>query len=122
MKKLYIITLIISICIGCGLVKKSKENQNLKSEPKEVINKYKNGKKDGKWKYYYENGQLKLEENYENGRREGSYKSYYKNGHLRWEKNLKNNVKNGVYREGYENGYLKNEIYYTNNLLDGKLK
>ena len=51
----------------------------------------KNGKKEGEWVWYYENGQLESKVTYKNGEREGEYVSYWMNGHL----NVKATFKNG---------------------------
>ena len=42
--------------------------------------KIKNGKKDGLWKYYHENGQLQEEETYKDDELDGPYKDYSPNG------------------------------------------
>ena len=43
---------------------------------------YKNGKEDSSWVSYWDNGQLNYKGNYNNGKREGSYELYYRNGQL----------------------------------------
>ena len=48
---------------------------------------YKDGNKDGKQTYYYENGQIKREENYKDGNRDGKHTYYYENGQIEWERN-----------------------------------
>ena len=42
----------------------------------------KKGKFHGPFKFYYDNGQLELEETYNNGELDGPYKEYYENGQL----------------------------------------
>jgi hypothetical protein len=49
----------------------------------------KDGKKDGLWKEWYENGQLRWEKNYKDGKLDGLARGWYKNGQLRWENNYK---------------------------------
>ncbi len=39
-----------------------------------------NGKKEGRWEFYYANGQKLLEANYQNGVENGAYNSYRENG------------------------------------------
>jgi len=41
-----------------------------------------NGKKEGVYKRYYENGQVAIEINYINGKMNGIYKTYHSNGQL----------------------------------------
>ena len=51
--------------------------------------KIKNGKKDGLWKYYNDNGQLEIEETHKDGQIDGPFKSYYDNGQLKEERTYK---------------------------------
>ena len=44
-----------------------------------------NGKRKGKGKEYYENGQLKFDGGYLNGKRNGKGKEYYENSQLKFE-------------------------------------
>ena len=46
-------------------------------------------KKEGFFKNFHENGQLKKEGNFINGKKEGLYKTYYENGQLEFEGNYK---------------------------------
>jgi antitoxin component YwqK of YwqJK toxin-antitoxin module len=50
-----------------------------------------NGKKEGVWKEYYNNGKLKSIANYKNGFKEGQEKSYYPNGNVYNEMSYKQN-------------------------------
>ena len=43
---------------------------------------FKDGKEEGLWERYYENGQLREKGNYKNGIEEGSREFYNKNGEL----------------------------------------
>ena len=45
---------------------------------------YKDGKKDGKWTKYWQNGQIMEEENYKDGKNEGKTINYLEDGRL-WE-------------------------------------
>ena len=42
-----------------------------------------NGKEEGKWLFYYVNGQLWMKTNYKDGKREGEELEYYENGKLK---------------------------------------
>ena len=44
--------------------------------------KVKDGKKDGEWLYYFDNGQLKVKSNYKDGKPEGEWLWYNENGQL----------------------------------------
>ena len=61
-----------------------------------LVGSFKNGKMDGAWVVYYNNGQLFYKGNYRNGEKEGPWVEYYDNGQLK----LK-----GVYKNGKEEGY-----------------
>ena len=77
---------------------------------------YKDGKKDGLWKYWDENGKLRYEKNYKDGERDGLWKEWFKNGQLTAESNYKDGLPDGLWKKWYENGQLK----YERNYKDGK--
>ena len=84
-------------------------------EVKRIENGYLKYHKQGKTIHYYENGEIKSEENYVNGKLEGSFVRYHPNGKI-WEKGeRKNGEIIGSFESYYENGqlqtsYLKTEI------------
>ena len=51
---------------------------------------FKNGKRDGSWLSYWENGKLQSKTNHKNGKPEGSWVSYHLNGQLRDKGQYKN--------------------------------
>jgi antitoxin component YwqK of YwqJK toxin-antitoxin module len=65
---------------------------------------------------YDEKVELWLKFIFKDGQKDGIYKEWYKNGQLRYERTYKNNKLNGVYRAWYENGQLR----YERNYQDGK--
>lgn len=80
---------------------------------------YKDGKKEGIWQYWYDNGQKMEEGNYRNGLKIGIWVKWYQDGELMWE---------GEYKEGkriikYDNDKIeikfldkevKNDVLYPN--------
>ncbi len=88
------------------------ENGNIQSE----IN-YINGKKNGEAKYYYETGELLSIKNYLEGNLHGDLLSYFKNGNLKSETNYVNDKKIGGAKYYYETA----ELSAIKNYLDGKL-
>ena len=54
-----------------------------------------NGKREGRWTFWYENGQLLSRINHKNGKREGLYERYYENGTLRYRGHYKNGISVG---------------------------
>ena len=105
-----------------------------------VIN-YKNDKLDGKWTWWYEDGQIKRETNYkddknhgmstywrENSQKrvEGNYKNdkldgkwtwWHENGQKWAEGNYKDDKYNGKWTNWYENGQIKRETNYKNGVI-----
>ena len=55
---------------------------------------FKNGKQEGSWITYWDNGQLSSKGDFKNGEWEGSWVKYYKNGQL--DKRYTGTYKNGV--------------------------
>ncbi len=68
----------------------------------------KNGKRDGPWVYYRENGELEYKGTYKNGKRDGPSVVYYKNGQLVSKGNYKDGKKHGPW-VGYNEDNL--EVY-----------
>ena len=74
---------------------------------------YKEDKKVGQHKRWYNNGQLEREENFNNqGELNGLLSSWSENGQINFERYYKNGEREGVWKEWYENGQLKSETVY----------
>ena len=97
--------------IGC----KDRERQytyydRKKEKTKEVFEvDVETGKKDGKYKSFYRDGQLKIKTSYKNGEKEGSYEEYYENGQLKIETTYKNNEVCGEFKIYDDSGKLQAE-------------
>ena len=59
------------------------------------IGKFKEGKKEGYWEYYFENGQLWKKGKYQNGNREGLWVSHYPDGKLNGRGHYRNDKMEG---------------------------
>ena len=59
---------------------------------------------DGKWTWWYENGQLELEGNYVNGERDGKWTLWYENGQKCIETYFLNGVMGSTWSQWHENG------------------
>lgn len=70
------------------------------------------GEKFGKWKYYYENGQMEEIANYYKGRYNGSVRQFYDNGKLKMEGSFFMGIPDGKFKAKYENGNLAEEGTY----------
>lgn len=75
-----------------------------------------NGKKQGVYNVWFENGVLKLESNYNQNTLEGTYKAWWNNGVLASETNYVKGKKQGVEQKWFSNG----ELSKKSNLLEGK--
>ena len=66
---------------------------------------FKDGERDGLTEQFYnDTGKLRVSANYKNGALEGEYKAYYPNGNIWTKQEFKNNDLNGVYEVYYEDG------------------
>ena len=78
-----------------------------------------NGKKEGVWKGWRENGQLKYEECYKDGKEDGVCKCWHDNGKLSYEGCYKDGKKNGIMKWWYDNGQIKHKVCYKDGKMDG---
>jgi antitoxin component YwqK of YwqJK toxin-antitoxin module len=80
---------------------------------------YKNGKRDGLYEKWWENGQLFRRTFYKNGEENGLYQQWYDNGQLWIQGEFKNDKREGVWKEWFENGQLELLEKWENGLLEG---
>lgn len=97
-----------------GLFTSWYENGQLKSELT-----HKSGKLEGLAREWYENGQLKSEATYKNGKVQGLSRDWHENGQLWGEGNWKSGNPEGLWRIWDLNGRLKSEATYKNGQEDG---
>ena len=71
---------------------------------------------------YYDDAKTKLKKEYfiNAGKKEGIYKSYYKNGQLKYEVNYIDGKKNGIEKSYYIDGQLFKEVNYINDKKEGQ--
>ena len=101
-----------------GKYKEYYENGNLKIEGQ-----YQNGNMKGIWKEYHKNEKLKKEVNYKEGKLEGPAKEYSRKGdRVLIEENYKAGKLDGATKEYDTNGSLILECNYKNDKLDGPYK
>jgi hypothetical protein len=79
----------------------------------------KNGKRDGLWVGYWDNGRVVFKGAFKNGKEEGPWVEYYESGQLRFKGAWKNHKRHGPWVYYYENG-TKNEAL-TGTYRKGKL-
>ena len=88
-----------------GIFKTFYENGNIKSEQN-----YLNWKFNGKWKIFYENGNIKSENNYQDDKLNGESKEFFQDGNIMSLKNYLNNLTDGTQIEWYNNGQIKRQV------------
>lgn len=79
----------------------------------------KNGKRDGLWVGYWDNGRVVFKGAFKDGRQKGPWVEYYESGQLRFKGAWKNDKRHGPWVYYYENG-AKNEAL-TGTYRNGKL-
>ena len=79
----------------------------------------KDGKPEGHWIEYYENGQLNFKGNFKDGKRDGLSELYYENGQLWLKRTEKDGKLEGLYEYYYENGQLSAKGNYKDGEKDG---
>ncbi len=81
-----------------------------------IEGKYKDGKKDGLYKEYYANGQVKVQCNYINGLMDGFREEFYCNGDVKIKCNYINGKPDGIYEEYYMNKKLHIKLTFINGI------
>ena len=83
---------------------------------------YKNGKLNGPEQVYWDNGKFSRSGKYINGKREGTHTSWYENGNILRLGNFKNDIHVGVHTTWLENGVKKEELDFDSNKVKKKYK
>ena len=73
---------------------------------------YRNGKVDGLWTVWYDNGQKQSITSYEEGIKEGLSTSWYTNGQKSKEGKFREGREYGIWTEWYENGQMWGEVFF----------
>ena len=73
-----------------------------------------NGKREGPWIQYWDNGQLRLKGIYKDGRGNGLFSRYWENGQLSWKGSFKDGKRNGSWVSYFEDGQLMRKGTYKN--------
>jgi antitoxin component YwqK of YwqJK toxin-antitoxin module len=93
----------------------SGETENIES-----IQYYINGKRDGKWNWFYESGKVSTEQNFKNDLENGMKINFYPNEIKQDESTYINNKKHGKYSMWFKNGQLKYTCEYILDKKNGK--
>ena len=76
----------------------------------------KNGKREGPWIYYYDNGQVMCKGTWKDGKHQGPWVYYWDNGQVFSKGTYKDGKREGLWIGKYPNGYLMSKRTYK----DGK--
>jgi antitoxin component YwqK of YwqJK toxin-antitoxin module len=82
---------------------------------------YKDGKREGLAKFYYQSGQVEREVSYRNDKRDGLVRYYEENGKLAGEGTYLDNLPQDGFIRGYHNGYIV-EGFYEDGKMHGLTK
>lgn len=74
---------------------------------------YQNSRRNGKWTYWHENGNLWSEGIFADGKAEGKRTTYFSNGKVQYEGNYKMDMRVGIWRFFDENGRMLKEVDYS---------
>jgi antitoxin component YwqK of YwqJK toxin-antitoxin module/Tfp pilus assembly protein PilF len=74
---------------------------------------YVDGKRDGLWKFYDDNGYLTTTETHSDGKLNGLTTNYYCSGKVKSEINYTKGAEDGLYKSYYQNGTLERQGYYV---------
>ena len=77
---------------------------------------FKDGKRVGKWVFYFDNGQLMMKGEYKDGKRVGKWINYFDNGQLRQKSEYKDGKAVGEWIHYWDNG----QLWYKGVYKDGK--
>ena len=80
----------------------------------------KDGKKEGEWVWYYDNGQLDWKGTYRNGKKEGEWVLYHDNGQLSLKGTYRNGQLEGEWVLYRDNGQLWRKGTYRNGKKEGE--
>ena len=80
---------------------------------------FKNGKRNGKWTIWHENGNVARTSSYAAGKKDGSYAYYFNDGSKKEEGAWKNDQRDGLWAKYSNNGNTQKEGTYSNGKKDG---
>nr|WP_294893977.1 toxin-antitoxin system YwqK family antitoxin [uncultured Pedobacter sp.] len=86
------------------------------------IKSYLNGKEDGEWLKYYEDGKLKEKRFFKNGLKEGPYLAWWQNGKKQLQFNFVNDEYEGVCSQWNKDGRLIQQMTYKKGYEEGPQK
>jgi antitoxin component YwqK of YwqJK toxin-antitoxin module len=80
---------------------------------------YRDGKQNGEWTMWYENGQRAAVDHYRDGVQNGSHTSWYANGGKAIEGNYRNGKRDGVWQRGAPGGFTSHKQTDQTSMVGG---
>lgn len=100
---------------------KAKKNGKWKEYNKHAIliseGNYIDGLKDGLWRFYYDSGELMIEEYYDLGKKHGPYTMYHRNGVIGSQGQFKNDLREGFFQCFDESGKMIKALAFKEDRL-----
>jgi len=110
----------LCLCLGCNGQVLKKETAISKYEDSEILNQFKDGKKEGLWRDHYQNGQVKSEGIFVFDSKEGHHKEWGENGILTSETFYINGKENGLVTWYHEKGHIAGQGKMIDGIRFGK--
>ena len=89
---------------------------------REVYSLNSEGGREGIYRWYYPNGQLRVECTYKNGKKDGLYSSWHENGQPWEECSYEDGKYEGLYQSFWSNGALREKCTYENGVQQGSFE
>ncbi len=85
-----------------------------------LLGRFLDGKRDGKWVQWYDNGQVEVQGEYYRGKKHGEWSLWYNNGKAKEQGTFSFGKVDSLYKYWFDNGHLKEEQRYKKGLAHGR--
>ena len=85
-----------------------------------LLGRFLDGKRDGKWVQWYDNGQVEVQGEYYRGKKHGEWSLWYNNGEAKEQGTFSFGKVDSLYKYWFDNGHLKEEQRYKKGLAHGR--
>ena len=85
-----------------------------------LLGRFLDGKRDGKWVQWYDNGQVEVQGEYYRGKKHGEWSLWYNNGKAKEQGTFTFGKIDSLYKYWFDNGHLKEEQRYKKGLPHGR--
>ena len=85
-----------------------------------LLGRFLDGKRDGKWVQWYDNGQVEVQGEYYRGKKHGEWSLWYNNGKAKEQGTFSFGKVDSLYKYWFDNGHLKEEQRYKKGSAHGR--